>query len=49
MDSNEGNEEEVEVDGSMHAFETEGGDDVNMYASGASESARPVSENDFDS
>lgn len=47
--ANEGNVQEVEIDGSMHAFESEGCDDMNMYASSASESTRPVSENDSDS
>ena len=51
MDSNEGNQEAIDVDGSMHVFEAERGDD--MYTSGASDGAselsRPVSENDRDS
>ena len=51
MDSNEGNQEAIDVDGSMHVFEAERGDD--MYTSGASDGAselsRPVSENDSDS
>ena len=49
MESNEGNQEAVDVDGLMHVFETEGDDDMNVYTSGASELTRPVSESDNDS
>ena len=46
-ESNEVDQHEVVTDGLMQAFENEGGDDMNMYRSGAIESMQ-VSETDSD-
>ena len=47
MESNEVDQHEVVTDGLMQEFENEGGDDMNMYRSGAIESMQ-VSETDSD-